>query len=83
MNSEDTGLVNEPGVPVTKRVATAHELARLTSVQIADLPKEHAVIVQPIGSTEQHGPHLPVMTDAYIAESTRTGLRQPPRRRTS
>ena len=47
----------------------SHELARLSSSQIADLAKEHAVVVQPIGSIEQHGPHLPVVTDAYIAES--------------
>ena len=73
MSSQDTNPLDEPGVPVIKRLATARELARLTSVQIADLPKEHAVVVQPIGSIEQHGPHLPVMTDAYVAESLARG----------
>lgn len=46
-----------------------HDLARLTAAQIGELPKERAVVVQPIGSMEQHGAHLPVFTDAYIAES--------------
>jgi len=47
----------------------SHELARLSAAQIAELPKHDAVVVQPIGSVEQHGPHLPVITDAYIAGS--------------
>ncbi len=49
--------------------AASHELARLSAPQIADLPKDGAVVVQPIGSVEQHGPHLPVVTDAFVAES--------------
>ncbi len=73
MSTEDTRPVNEPGIQITTRAAKPHELARLTSVEIADLPKEHTVVVQPIGSTEQHGPHLPVMTDAYIAERLARG----------
>lgn len=30
--------------------------------------KEKAAIIQPIGSTEQHGPHLPAFTDCIIAQ---------------
>jgi len=44
-------------------------LARLSTTEIAALEKERSVVVQPIGSIEQHGPHLPVVTDSYIAES--------------
>jgi creatinine amidohydrolase len=43
-------------------------LARMSTTDIAALPKESTVVVQPIGAVEQHGPHLPVMTDAFIAE---------------
>ncbi|MBN1179714.1 MAG: creatininase family protein [Anaerolineae bacterium] len=45
----------------------AHFLPYLTSEQIADLPhREHGVVILPIASTEQHGPHLPVYTDTLI-----------------
>ena len=46
----------------------SHEWGRLSAARIAEVPKD-ALVVQPIGSIEQHGPHLPVFTDAYIAES--------------
>jgi len=45
-------------------------LPRLTSKQIKELPKEKALVILPIGAVEQHGPHLPVMTDALIGEAT-------------
>lgn len=34
------------------------------------------VLVVPLGSTEQHGPHLPLSTDADIAEALAQGLAQ-------
>lgn len=46
----------------------SHEWGRLSAARLAATPKD-AVVVQPIGSVEQHGPHLPVFTDAYMAES--------------
>ena len=42
--------------------------ADLTWQDIRDLPKEPGVVVLPIGAIEQHGPHLPVWTDALLAE---------------
>ncbi|MCL2477991.1 MAG: creatininase family protein [Treponema sp.] len=39
-----------------------------TRVQIAEFVKKNAVIILPIGTTEEHGLHLPVETDAIIAE---------------
>ena len=51
------------------RLGVTHELTRLSGDQIAELAKDEAIVVQPIGSIEQHGPHLPVVTDAFIAES--------------
>jgi creatinine amidohydrolase len=42
-------------------------LAYLTWTEIRDLKdKENAVILQPIGAIEQHGPHLPLAVDAAI-----------------
>ena len=40
----------------------------LTWTEIEAMPnKENVVILQPIGSIEQHGPHLPLVVDAAIA----------------
>jgi len=36
--------------------------------EIADYAKRDAVILFPVGTTEEHGSHLPVATDAIIAE---------------
>jgi len=39
-----------------------------TRVQLEEHIKKNAVIILPIGTTEEHGLHLPVETDAIIAE---------------
>jgi len=41
--------------------------AEMRSPQIADAAAENALVLVPIGQTEEHGPHLPVETDALIA----------------
>ncbi len=38
-------------------------LSDLTWMEIRDMLPENPVIIQPVGSTEQHGPHLPVQVD--------------------
>jgi creatinine amidohydrolase len=38
-----------------------------TRVQIAEYIKKNALILMPVGTTEEHGLHLPVETDAIIA----------------
>lgn len=43
--------------------------ANLTTEELKDLNKEHLVVLFPIGSIEQHGPHLPVDTDSRIIET--------------
>ena len=43
------------------------QLAHLTRAHCRELASE-ALVVWPVGSTEQHGPHLPVGTDAMGAE---------------
>jgi creatinine amidohydrolase len=43
------------------------KLAGLTSPEVAELAKHDPVLAIPLGSTEQHGPHLPLATDTDIA----------------
>jgi len=49
---------------------TAHELARMTYVEVEALlaGPERKIALLPTGSTEAHGPHLPLATDSIIAE---------------
>jgi creatinine amidohydrolase len=41
---------------------------RMTSPMIAAAAQKNAVVVVPVGSIEQHGPHLPTMTDSACVE---------------
>ena len=43
-------------------------LSRLTSPEIAALPKAGGAVVLPIGALEQHGPHLSIDTDLLFSE---------------
>ena len=47
-------------------------LPRLTSREIAEMEKEDALVILPVGAVEQHGAHLPVMTDSLIGEAILT-----------
>jgi creatinine amidohydrolase len=42
-------------------------LSELRAPQIAELITAHSVLVQPVGSIEQHGAHLPFETDLLVA----------------
>lgn len=42
------------------------EWARLKAHELRALADQNAVVILPIASTEQHGPHLPVMTDTRL-----------------
>lgn len=44
-------------------------IADQTWPDLADYVAEESVAIVPLGSTEQHGPHLPLSTDHVIAES--------------
>jgi len=45
------------------------QLAWMTSPDVADYIERDAVVIVPVGAIEQHGPHLPVSTDAAIVEA--------------
>ncbi|MCI3921094.1 creatininase family protein [Paenibacillus sp. TRM 82003] len=44
-------------------------LPRLTTKEIASMPKDDVLVVLPVGAVEQHGPHMPVYTDTLIGEA--------------
>lgn len=43
-------------------------LGEMTSLEVEAFLVEHSTVLVPVGSTEQHGPHGPLLTDALIAE---------------
>ena len=56
--------------PTGGDVPAAHrrpDLADLTSPEVGERAAAGAVLAVPLGSTEQHGPHLPLSTDTDIA----------------
>lgn len=40
---------------------------RMTAAELRDRAAEDAVVLLPVGATEQHGPHLPTGVDAFLA----------------
>jgi creatinine amidohydrolase len=43
------------------------EFSSLTAPQLNAMAARDAIVIVPVGSTEQHGPHLPVMVDYRLA----------------
>ena len=44
------------------------ELGRMSWTEVAEVATEDPVVLLPIGTVEQHGPHLPVNADNMVAE---------------
>src|SRR4051812_28507342 len=49
--------------------STSRIIGDLTSQEIASALRESSILCLPMGSMEQHGPHLPLNTDAVLAEA--------------
>ncbi len=47
----------------------ARLLSELRAPELAERLSDRSVVVQPVGSVEQHGPHLPFSTDLVIADA--------------
>jgi creatinine amidohydrolase len=45
---------------------TEIEWSRLKATELASLAERNAIVIVPIGSTEQHGPHLPTQVDSRL-----------------
>jgi creatinine amidohydrolase len=48
-------------------LAATYRFGELSSSEVGEAAQSNALIVLPVGTTEEHGPHLPVDTDARIA----------------
>jgi creatinine amidohydrolase len=48
-------------------VPTTHRLEQLAWPEVRDAIQRNLVVILPLGAIEQHGPHLPIDTDAYLA----------------
>jgi creatinine amidohydrolase/Fe(II)-dependent formamide hydrolase-like protein len=48
--------------------AVERNIAKMTWMEVRDIDKADAALVLPVGSLEQHGPHLSVDTDLFVAE---------------
>ncbi|MEZ5865353.1 MAG: creatininase family protein [Geminicoccaceae bacterium] len=48
-----------------------HEVdwSRLTAARLRERAAANAILILPVGATEQHGPHLPVMVDSRIVRA--------------
>ena len=58
------------------------EYRSLSAPQLAALDRRTTFLLLPVSSTEQHGPHLPVGTDAIIGRTILENLRRLKRRKT-
>lgn len=65
----------------TARAATEYRYNRLTWAEMNDAISMQKVVLLPTGSTEQHGRHLPLDVDLFLAESVclEVGRRAPDR----
>ena len=52
------------------------ELSKLSTDQVSKLDLSKYVVIWPIASLEQHGPHLPLGTDAIILREVVAGIRE-------
>jgi creatinine amidohydrolase len=58
-------------------LAETRALGDLTSPEVAAATKRGAGVVLPVGATEQHGPHLPILTDSLLAADLAAAIAEP------
>ena len=58
----------EKSYTMSEKVQRTYRYAELTWPEADEAAKQNKVVVLPIGSMEQHGPHLPLDYDYYIAD---------------
>ena len=51
-------------------MATEVEWRKLRADELRELARRDAMVIVPVGSLEQHGPHLPVEVDSQLGETT-------------
>ena len=51
---------------------TSRKLAELAGTAVSERLTEESIVVLPTGAIEHHGPHLPLATDALVAEAVAT-----------
>ncbi|MGW7351660.1 creatininase family protein [Streptomyces sp. NPDC054784] len=56
-----------PETYTTEKPAPEHRWNRLTAPELRALARRDAVVLLPVGSTEQHGEHLPTGVDDFLA----------------
>ena len=56
-------------VPPSKGPAGKRTIGHLTFQEVGSALRETSILCLPMGSMEQHGPHLPLNTDAVLAEA--------------
>src|SRR5690606_1515011 len=65
------GEAQRPARPRVTRARSTYEFAALSTTELAALMEdEPPILLLPVGSTEAHGPHLPLATDVLIAQET-------------
>jgi creatinine amidohydrolase/Fe(II)-dependent formamide hydrolase-like protein len=63
------GTTGDQGAQVHHPFPAERFLPYLTTTDIAALPKDEALVVLPIASIEQHGPHLPLASDMILGQT--------------
>ena len=58
----------------TAQALASHRWAELNTRDFATLDPARTVAVLPLGATEQHGPHLPMSTDALTSAGISAGV---------
>jgi creatinine amidohydrolase len=58
-----------PTSPSSPRSPNSRAFVELSAPQVAERLGPDSVLVLPVGAIEQHGPHLPLVTDLLVAET--------------